>query len=70
VNSHSIIRRRLRLPSRGIELALVDWGGDGPLALLAHANGFCADVLGPLAERLRARFHVVGFDARGHGDSE
>lgn len=62
-------RRRLRLPSRDIELNVVDWGGDGPLALLAHANGFCADVLGVLAERLRARFHVIGFDARGHGDS-
>jgi len=70
VKSHSIERRRVRLASRAIELALVDWGGDGPLALLAHANGFCADVLGPLAERLRARFRVIGWDARGHGDSE
>jgi pimeloyl-ACP methyl ester carboxylesterase len=58
------------LPERGIELSVVDWGGSGPLALLAHANGFCADVLGVLAERLRARFRVVGYDARGHGDSE
>lgn len=65
-----IQRCRLRLPERGIELALVDWGGSGPLALLAHANGFCADVLGVIAERLRARFHVLGWDARGHGDSE
>lgn len=65
-----IIRRRVRLPSRGIELNVVDWGGAGPLALLAHANGFCADVLCVLAERLRARFHVIGYDARGHGDSE
>jgi len=65
-----IERRRVRLPERGIELSVVDWGGDGPLALLAHANGFCADVLGVIAERLRARFHVIGYDARGHGDSE
>jgi len=65
-----IHRRRLRLPERGIELALVDWGGGGPLALLAHANGFCADVLGVIAERLRARYRVIGWDARGHGNSE
>jgi pimeloyl-ACP methyl ester carboxylesterase len=70
VSSDPIIRRRVRLPSRGIELNVVDWGGDGPLALLAHANGFCADVLGVIAERLRARFHVIGYDARGHGDSD
>src|SRR5262245_29496326 len=65
-----IRRSRLHLPERGIELALVDWGGEGPLALLAHANGFCADVLGLIAERLRARYRVLGWDARGHGDSE
>src|SRR5262245_55938374 len=65
-----IRRRRLHLPERGLELALVDWGGAGPLALLAHANGFCADVLGVIAERLRAHYRVIGWDARGHGDSE
>jgi pimeloyl-ACP methyl ester carboxylesterase len=63
-------RRLVRLPSRGIELNVVDWGGQGPLALLAHANGFCADVLGVLAQRLRERFRVIGYDARGHGDSQ
>ena len=70
IEEREIRRRRLRLPERGIELALVDWGGNGPLALLSHANGFCADVLGLLAERLRPRFRVIGFDSRGHGDSE
>jgi pimeloyl-ACP methyl ester carboxylesterase len=63
-------RRRLELPERGLALALVDWGGDGPPALLSHANGFCADTLGVVAERLRARFRVIGFDSRGHGDSD
>jgi len=70
IEEREIRRRRLRLPERGIDLALVDWGGSGPLALLSHANGFCADVLGLLAERLRPRFRVIGFDSRGHGDSE
>ena len=23
---------------------MLDWGGEGPLALLSHANGFCAGV--------------------------
>ncbi|MEX2208233.1 MAG: alpha/beta hydrolase [Myxococcota bacterium] len=65
-----IRRRRLELPERGVGLALVDWGGDGPLALFSHANGFCADTLGLLAERLRPRFRVIGYDSRGHGDSD
>ncbi len=70
IPEHEIRRERLQLPGRGVTLASVDWGGEGPLALLSHANGFCADVLGLLAERLRPRFRVIGFDSRGHGDSE
>ncbi len=62
-------RRRVSLPGRGVELALLDWGGEGPLALLHHANGFCAAVWGPVAEGLRGSFRVVAVDARGHGDS-
>lgn len=64
-----VIRRRITLPENGIEIALQDWGGDGPLALLHHANGFCAALWAPVAECLRDRFHVVAMDARGHGDS-
>lgn len=60
-------RSRVRLD--GVELAVLDFGGEGPLALLHHANGFCAGVWGVVAERLRSRFHVIAFDARGHGDS-
>jgi pimeloyl-ACP methyl ester carboxylesterase len=62
-------RRIVRLPERGIALAVLDWGGDGPLALLHHANGFCAALWAPVAEGLRERFRVVALDARGHGDS-
>ena len=61
-------RRRLGLSS-GIEIALLDFGGRGPLALLHHATGFCAGVWGLVAEGLRERFHVWALDARGHGDS-
>jgi pimeloyl-ACP methyl ester carboxylesterase len=61
------VRRRVRLPE--LEIALLDWGGAGPPALLHHANGFCKGTLGLLAERLAPRFRVLAMDARGHGDS-
>jgi len=56
-------------PRTEVEIALLDWGGAGPLALLHHANGFCAGMWAPIAERLRERFHVIAMDGRGHGDS-
>lgn len=62
-------RRKLALPGRDVEIALIDWGGDGPLALLHHANGFCAGMWALLAEKLRPHYRVVALDARGHGDS-
>ena len=61
--------RRLQLAERGVEMALLDWGGAGPLALLHHANGFCKGVLGLLVPELRRHFRVFAMDARGHGDS-
>lgn len=60
---------RIPIPDAGIELALLDWGGSGPPALLHHANGFCAALWAPVAERLRGHFRVFALDARGHGDS-
>jgi pimeloyl-ACP methyl ester carboxylesterase len=62
-------RRTFALPDRNVELAALDWGGRGPLALLHHANGFCKGLWGLVAEALRARWRVVAIDARGHGDS-
>lgn len=62
-------RRTLRLPERGVELALLDWGGRAPLALLHHATGFCKGIWAPIAEALHPRFRVIALDARGHGDS-
>jgi pimeloyl-ACP methyl ester carboxylesterase len=61
-------RRRFRVDAK-VEIALLDWGGDGPLALLHHANGFCAGVWGLVAASLRRRYRVIAMDARGHGDS-
>lgn len=62
-------QRHLRLDDRGVEIALLDWGGDGPLVLMHHANGFCAGTLGLVAEALVPAFRVIGMDARGHGES-
>lgn len=42
----------------------LDWGGDGPLLHLAHANGFPCGTYTPLAELLTDRFHVVATPAR------
>ncbi len=60
---------RGRVDGSGVELAYLDWGGDGDVALLHHANGFCAATLAPVAVALRDRYRVVSLDGRGHGDS-
>lgn len=57
------------LTPEGVDIALYDWGGSGPPALLHHANGFCAASLAPLARCLRDRYRVFAMDARGHGHS-
>lgn len=63
-------RRTLDLPERGTRLSLLEWGEAGlPLALLSHANGFCAAMWTEVAEALQQRFRVVAIDARGHGHS-
>ncbi len=64
-----VVRKRVELPDRGVTLGTLDFGGDGPLALLAHANGFCGGLFGLIAPALRQEFRVVAFDSRGHGDS-
>jgi pimeloyl-ACP methyl ester carboxylesterase len=62
-------RRRIALPQRGVEIAIQDWGGKGPLALLHHANGFCASMWAEVAAELCRDYRVVAMDARGQGDS-
>ncbi len=59
-------------PSGGtLALAGWDFGGRGrPLALLHHANGMCGAVWAPLARALATHYHVIAFDARGHGASQ
>jgi pimeloyl-ACP methyl ester carboxylesterase len=56
--------------ANGLRLAVHDWGGDGPPALLAHPTGFHGRVWQPVATRLvAAGWRVWSFDFRGHGDS-
>ncbi len=52
-----------------IEIAGLDWRGSGPLALLHHANGFCAATWTLVARGLAGSHRVIAIDARGHGDS-
>ena len=54
----------------GVEIAYYELGGRGPAVVLAHATGFCAAVLVPVAKRLMAAgWRCMAFDARGHGRS-
>ena len=56
--------------ANGIRLHYLEWGGDGPPAVLLHATGFLARLWEPIAVALSARYHVYAYDARGHGDSD
>jgi len=60
---------RVSVGQGGVEIQVLEWGDDGPLALLHHANGFCAATWGVVAERLRPHWRVIAIDARGHGNS-
>ena len=53
----------------GVQLAVHDLGGVGPVLLVAHATGFHGRAYGPMAEAIADRFHSIGFDFRGHGDT-
>ena len=69
------VRRRWRIAGaagtrNGLGISGLDWGGDGPIALMHHANGFCAATLAPLAQLLKPHYRVIAIDARGHGDSD
>lgn len=62
--------RRVQLDlATGVRIALIDFAGEGPPALLHHANGFCAAMWAEVAAGLRPHFRVFAMDARGHGDS-
>ncbi len=58
-----------RVPSTdGVELAVHDFGGEGPDLIVGHATGFHGRVYDPMLERLDG-FRRIGVDLRGHGDA-
>ncbi|CAN5877182.1 alpha/beta hydrolase [soil metagenome] len=58
-----------RLPGPDGVLHLLDWGGDGPAALLLHGGALTARTWDYVALGLRAEFRLLALDLRGHGDS-
>jgi pimeloyl-ACP methyl ester carboxylesterase len=64
------VARELRFERDGVRLAGVDFGGDGPPALLLHGLAGYAGEWASTAEWLTKRCRVVALDARGHGASE
>lgn len=56
--------------SDGVELRVLDLGGEGPPILLLHGLMGCAATWEPVAPWLRAHGRVRALDARGHGRSE
>ena len=67
--------RRWRVENQGrsggtIEIAGWDFGGEGELALLQHANGMCGALWALVATQLTTNYRVIALDCRGHGDSE
>ncbi len=62
--------RRRWVESGGVRISVVEQGGEGPVLLLVHGYPDNLSVWDGVAERLAARFRVVRYDVRGHGDSE
>ena len=52
-------RGRVATSEPGVELAYLDWGGDGELIVLHHAVGFSAACYAPIAHRLRDRYRLI-----------
>lgn len=52
-----------------MNLAIEDFGGNGADVLLLHGGGDNLETWRDLVPLLRARFRVVAYDARGHGQS-
>ncbi len=53
----------------GTSLHVLDWGGDGPPALLVHGARRTGRSWNAVARRLRPEFRVLALDGRAHGQS-
>jgi pimeloyl-ACP methyl ester carboxylesterase len=58
------------LERAGVRLAVLDFGGEGPTALLLHGLAGHAEEWTETAAWLTDRCHLLALDARGHGRSE
>ena len=55
----------------GLRLHYLDWGRNGrPPLLFLHGGGLTAHTWDLVCLALRANFHCLALDQRGHGDSE
>lgn len=53
----------------GIELEVLDWGGDGRPVVLLAGSGWTAHVFDDFAPKLTSRYRVYGITRRGFGAS-
>jgi hypothetical protein len=60
----------MRFERGGVRLAGLDFGGEGPAALLLHGLAGYAGEWAEAARWLTGRCRVLALDARGHGGSE
>jgi pimeloyl-ACP methyl ester carboxylesterase len=63
-----LVERPLRL-SDGAGTTVQRWGERGPLLVCVHGLGSSRRGWARIGERLGARYRVVAYDQRGHGDS-
>ncbi|MGH7820887.1 MAG: alpha/beta fold hydrolase, partial [Candidatus Binatia bacterium] len=54
----------------GMRLHYLDWGGSGRPILFLHGGGLNARTWDVVCLALRAEYHCIALDQRGHGDSE
>jgi pimeloyl-ACP methyl ester carboxylesterase len=54
----------------GPNIHVLDWGGQGPPAVLLHGGSLTAHTWDYVAVALRADFRLVALDMRGHGASD
>lgn len=54
----------------GMRINVWDYGGEGPVLMLAHCTGTHGRIWDPLVPTLLPHFRVFAYDTRGHGDSD
>jgi pimeloyl-ACP methyl ester carboxylesterase len=66
---HGWPRSRIFRTAGGPDIHVLDWGGEGPPAVLLHGGSLTAHTWDYVAIALRADFRLVALDMRGHGGS-